>query len=234
MEANNPLYHPAAALVLFKPEGSDTDLYIEYYDMDDNGCPVNPRPLTVRQAQGLSKALDTSREFAKAFLKPSGIMPPQVLHLNPAENGSVIWYTKPMRRKLYFSDGLGMPSGEISLPALVWAASRQQLFVFALKGKGKPRLSTPLFHAPFMNLYHNGNVCMGNVNVRISRAASLEEFITAWEGYFFGSYFSHLINAHSPVKGNLISLYRQLMETGGAFPLEELNECGKTIKDLLR
>lgn len=234
MEANNPLYHPAAALVLFKPEGSDNGMYIEYYDMDDNGCPVNPRPLTVRQAQGLSKALDTSKEFAKAFLKPKGIIPSNVLYINPAENGSVVWYTKPMRRKLYFSDGLGLPSGEVCLPALVWAANRQQLNLYALTGKSKPRLSTPLFHAPFMNLYHNGNACMGNVNVRISKVASLEEFTAAWEGYFFDSYFSHLIGSSSPVKGNLISLYSKLMETGEAFPCEELIACNITVKALWR
>lgn len=234
MEASNTLYHPAAALVLFKPEGRDNDLYIEYYDMDDNGCPVNPRPLTVRQAQGLAKALDTKKEAAKAFLMPQGIIPSTVLHLNPAEKGSVVWYTKPMRQKLHFSESLGLPSGDVCLPALVWAANRQQLFVFALKGKGKPRLSTPLFHAPFMNVYHNGNVCMGNVDVRISKAASLEDFTAAWEGYFFGSYFSHFINTQSPVRDNLISLYRQLMETGEPFPCEQLTECNKQIKDLLR
>lgn len=234
METADTLYHPSAALVLFKPEGSDTDLYIEYYDMDGNGVPVNPRPLTVRQAQGLSKALDTSKEVAKAFLKPKGIVPPKVLHFNPAENGSAVWYTKPMRKKLYFSQHLGLPSGEVSLPALVWAANRQQLHIYALEGKGKPRLSTPLFHAPFMNLYHNGNVCMGNVDVRISKAASLEDFMAAWEGYFFGSYFSHLINTHNPIKGDLIALYSQLMKTGEAFPVEELLPIGKTLRELLQ
>lgn len=232
MKTDDTLYHPAAALVLFKPEQGNGDLYIEYYDMDENGCPVNPRPLTVAQANRLAKALNTKEQAAKAFLKPKGILPACVLHINPAEDGSVVWYTRPAARKLYFSEGVGLQNGTVCLPALLWRASRKQLFLYALKGKSKPSLSTPLWHAPFMNVYHNGNVCMGSVDVRIGKAAALEAFITAWEGYFFGSYFSHLIG-HNPISGNLISLYGQLIETGAAFPVGELLPCNKTLKDLL-
>lgn len=227
------LYHPAAAIVVFKPEGQDNDLYLEHYDMDENGCPVNPRPLSVKEAQGLSKALDTRKAAAKAFLKPQGLIPSNVLHISPAENGSVVWYTKPQARKLYFSESLGMAAQELPLPALMWAADKSKLFVFALTGKSKPRLNTPLFNAPFFNLYHNGNVCMGSVDVRISQSASLEDFTAAWEGYFFESYFSHLIDGHNPVKGNLISLYQSLAGTG-AFPVEELVPNDKQLKHLLR
>jgi len=202
--------------------------------MDESGCPINPRPLSVKEAQGLSKALDTRKAAAKAFLKPNGLLPSCVLHINPAENGSVVWYTKPQNRKLYFTDSLGFDSQELPLPALVWVADRKRLHLFALKSKGRPVLSTPLYNAPFFNLYHNGNVCMGSVDVRIEKSSALEEFITAWEGYFFGSYFSHLIGGHNPVKGNLISLYRGLSETNNPFPTAELVPLNKQLKHLLR
>ncbi len=226
------LYHPAAAIVVFKPEDNSNDLYLEYYDMDEIGCPVNPRPLSVKEAQGLAKALDTRKANAKAFLKPKGIIPSTVLHINPAENGSVVWYTKPCRQKLHFTENLISPLDEIPLPALVWHADKSRLSVFALAGKGKPRLGTPLFHAPFFNLYRNGNVCMGSVSIDIRQSASLEEFIAAWEGYFFGSYFSHLIDNNNPVKGNLISLYKSLAGSD-AFPAEELLPMRLTLKNLL-
>jgi len=228
------LYHPAAAIVVFKPGDNDKDLYLEYYDMDESGCPINPRPLSVKEAQGLSKALDTREAAAKAFIKPMGLLPSCVLHINSAENGSVVWYTKIQTRKLYFTESLGLAAQELPLPALVWTADKNRLHVFALKSKAKPCLSTPLYNAPFFNLYHNGNVCMGSVDVRISQSATLEEFITAWEGYFFGSYFSHLIGGHNPVKGNLISLYQRLATTGSAFPTEELVPNSKQLKHLLR
>jgi PRTRC genetic system protein B len=157
-----------------------------------------------------------------------------VLHINPAENGSVVWYTKPRRQQLHFTESLTMPLPSIHLPALVWVARKKSLFVYALKGIRKPCLNSPLYHAPFFNLYHNGNVCMGSVAVRISSSASLEEFIGAWEDYFFGSYFSHLIGGHNPVKGNLMSLYQNLSQTEGVFPVVELIRNSKQLKHILR
>lgn len=69
------LYHAAAAIVVFKPEDRDNDLYLEYYDMDESGCPVNPRPLSVKEAQGLAKALTPERKQLKRFLSPSDCCP---------------------------------------------------------------------------------------------------------------------------------------------------------------
>lgn len=43
----------------------------------------------------------------------------------------------------------------------------------------------------FFNIYEKGNVCMGTVSIDIKNSASVEEFIQAWEHYFFNSYFSH-------------------------------------------
>lgn len=232
MTPDTTLYHPAAALVVFTAQGGASP-YIEYYDIDGAGCPVNPHPLSVREAQSLAKALDTRGQSRKAFLRPEGILPPCVLHINPSADGSVLWYTKPQRQLLHFTENLTLESSEVALPALVWKADRKYLRIFALQGKSKPRATTPLFHAPFFNLYRNGNVCMGNVNIAIQQAASLEGFIRAWQGYFFGSYFSHLIDGNNPVKGNLISQYKELMESGNPFPIDALLKTSLTLKALL-
>jgi len=232
MTPDTTLYHPKAALVVFTAGSSDYP-YIEYYDMDESGCPVNPHPLTVREAQSLAKALDTKEQSAKAFLRPEGLLPVSVLHIDPSQNGSVVWYTKPQRMMLHFTPTLNLISGEIGLPALVWKADKKHLRIFALKGKNKPNAATWLCHAPFFNLYQNGGVCMGNVDVRITSATTLEGFITAWQGYFFGSYFSHHIGGHQPLKENLISIYKGLMETGRDFPIEKLIKNNLNLKDLL-
>ena len=131
------LYEPKAALVVFTANGI-TKPYIEYYDMDSSGCPVNPHPLSVREAQSLAKALDTREQAGKAFLRPEGILPAGVLHIDPSANGSVVWYTKPQIQRLYFVESLNMQNGDVHLPALVWKADKKQLQVFALKGKAKP------------------------------------------------------------------------------------------------
>ena len=226
------LYHPKSALVVFTAQGQQHP-YIEYYEMDGAGSPVNPHPLTVREAQRLAKSLDTREQAAKVFLTPQGILPCNILHINPSQNGSVMWYTKPHTQQLHFAESLSLESGLVSVPALVWKADRKNVSVFALKGSSRPKASAPLHHAPFFNLYQNGNVCMGNVDVHIQQAASIEEFTAAWQGYFFGSYFSHHIAGHQPIKENLISLYRELIEGGGDFPVEKLVKNNLTIKDLL-
>jgi len=233
MTPNVQLYEPKAALVIFTAGGLSSP-YIEYYDMDERGCPINPHPLTVREAQSLAKALDTREQSGKAFLRPDGILPPNVLHLDPSENGSVVWYTKPQRQKLYFAQSLGLDSGKVALPALVWKASKKELQIFALTSKTKPKAATLLYHAPFFNLYQKGYVCMGNVNVAIKDASSLEEFITAWQGYFFESYFSHHINEHNPVGVNLFNLYKELMaDPKKIFPTDTLRPTPLTLKNLL-
>ena len=229
---NLQLYEPKAALVVFTANGSASP-YIEYYDLDSSGSPVNPHPLSVREAQSLAKALDTREQSGKAFLRPEGLLPTNVLHIDPSANGSVVWYTRPQRQKLYFTESLGLESGEAALPALVWKADKKQLQIFALPGKSKPKITTPLYNAPFFNLYRKGNVCMGTVDVRIKAAATLEEFISAWQGYFFGSYFSHHIDNHNPVAQNLISLFKDLIDSEKSFPSEVLTKTTLTIKNIL-
>jgi len=86
------LYHPKTALVFYEAKGLDKEVYVEYFDMDKNGSPINAHPLTIKEAQRLSKALDTTREGSKAFLKPKGIIASNVLYTDPSENGFDVVY----------------------------------------------------------------------------------------------------------------------------------------------
>ncbi|MFD2939166.1 PRTRC system protein B [Flavobacterium notoginsengisoli] len=229
------LYHPKSALVFYECKGTETAVYVEHFDMDKNGSPINAHPLTEREAKALAKALLTEKEKDKAFLKSSGIMPTNILHINPsADKGAVLWHTKAKKRKLYFVDGLGIPSGTAYVPPMVWHASKNSLSVFALAGNSRPTAKTPLNYAPFFNIYEDGRVCMGSVNINIKNSASVEEFTSAWEDYFFNSYFSHLMGDKSPIKGNCVSLWKELLATGKTFPKEVLQKNHKTLKNLLK
>lgn len=228
------LYHPKSALVFYETSGTSTNCYVEHFDMDKNGNPINAHPLTVKEAHVLAKALLTDNEKDKAFLKPKGILPTNILHFNPSENGTVLWYTKSQMRQLYFVENLGIPNGKAYLPPMVWFANKNSLSVFALASNRRPTEKTPLYYAPFFNIYENGNVCMGTVTVDIKNSASIEEFITAWEDYFFNSYFNHLMGKHNPIKGNCVNLWKKLIQTGEAFPKEVLKKNNRTLKNLLR
>ena len=228
------LYFPKSALVFYETKGTNTDNYVEHFDMDKNGNPVNAHPLTVREANILAKSLQTDEEKNKAFLKPKGILPTNILHINSSEKGTVLWYTKAQQRQLYFVNGLGIPNGKAKVPPMLWLANKNSLSVFALSSDRRPIEKTPLHYAPFFNVYENGNVCMGTVNIDIQNSASVEEFIQAWGSYFFNSYFSHLLGNYNPIKGNCVTIWKDLIGTDTPFPKEVLKPNNKTLKNLLQ
>lgn len=229
------LYHPKSALVFYETNGTDKEVYVEHFDMDRNGSPINAHPLTEREARALAGMLQVEKDKDRAFLKSEGILPTSVLHIDPKKDkGAVIWYTKPQKRQMYFVDSLGVPCGMAQVPPMVWRASKNSVWVFALASGRRPTEKTPLHAAPFFNIYEDGRVCMGTVAVSIKKSASVEEFICAWEDYFFKSYFSHLLGGgSSPIKGNCVNLWKDLIGTDKPFPKEVLKRNNKTLKNLL-
>lgn len=232
-ESFGTLYHPKSALVFYETKGANTDVYVEHFDMDKNGNPINAHPLTEREAKVLARALQTEKDKDKAFLKSNGILPTNILHINPSEKGTVLWYTKAQRRHLYFVDSLDIPNGLAYVPPMIWYANKNSLSVFALASDRRPTEKMPLYFTPFFNIYEDGKVCMGTVNVEIKNSASVEDFIKAWEDYFFNSFFSHLLGRNSPIKGNCVNLWKDLIQTGKPFPKGVLKKNNKTLKNLL-
>ncbi len=226
------LYHPKAALVIFQSNTAQKDFYIEHYDMDDRGMPINAHPLTIREAQQLHKALQRKEQPETAFLKSEGILSANILKVDASGKGNVIWFTKAGKRNLFFKDSLGILNGQANVPPMLWMASKTGLHVFALKSNRRPTENTYLYHAPFFNIYTDGKVCMGTVDVCFQKSAYLEGFIQQWEAFFFNSYFSHLLENRSPVKGNCVNLWKSLIENDDPFPKDRLINTNRTLKNL--
>jgi len=227
------LYQPLSALVFYQSSESNKEVYVEHFDMDKQGNPINAHPLTVRESKNLSKTLNVEIEKSKDFLKSKHILSENILHINPSENGAVLWYTKSQKAELFFVDNLEIPNGFAQIPALIWLANKNSLSVCAVLSDKRPCEKTVLYHAPFFNVYENGSVCMGTVDVHIKNSASVEEFTMAWENYFFNSYFSHLVNGHNPIKGNCVNLWKELVNTEKSFPKSVLRKTNKILKNLL-
>lgn len=227
------LYSPKSALVLYKTEDANRnrEVYIESFEFDEDGFPINAHPLTEREAKDLSKAFRISTK-EQSFLKPAGIMPVNILHFDPSENGSVTWHTKPEKRLILYVKKLGLPKSEVCVPALIWKATRKRLWIYAIAAAGRPTMKTKLYRAPFFNIGEDGLVCMGSVNVDIKKASSIEQFIMDWQKYFFESYFSHALFS-GQTKDNIVSLWKHLHESGEPFPNNQLIPAGTTIKKLI-
>jgi PRTRC genetic system protein B len=229
------LYHPKKAFVVYQPEDPKGKAYIESYDMDRDGRPINAHPLTVRESTALANALNTSTELNYQYLKPAGLMPGQVLYLNPdIQRGYVIWHTPARTTGLLFQESLRIPNGKANVPAMVWKASLHELSVFAVKETGVFHPGTELYHAPFFNISASGQVCMGNVKLKIGRECRLEDFMSKWENAFYNSYFSHLFSGHSPVNGNIVQLWQSLIGTKKKFPEKVLKTNRLQIKHLIK
>jgi PRTRC genetic system protein B len=228
------LYHPKYALIFYQALQTHSDCYVESFDMDKNGNLINAHPLTVREASQLAKSLRIESDSKKPFLKSNGVIGNHILHIDPTHNGKVVWYSKAQYRNLYFVENLGIPNGKGDTPALLWVADRNRISVFALKNDRRPTEKTVLYHAPFFNVSSNGAVCMGTVDINIKKTSSLEEFTTSWENYFFNSYFSHLMVDYNPLKGNCVTLWKNLIGTDTPFPKELLLKSNKTLKNLLQ
>lgn len=227
------LYEPKSALVFYESLDKN-EMYVEKFDMDRNGNPINAHPLTVNEAKALAKSLIIDEEINKAFLKSKGILANNILHINPSQKGSVIWYTKAQQRQMYFVKNLEIPNGKANVPAMLWIADKENLSVFALSNDKRPTEKTTLHYAPFFNVYNDGDVCMGTVDIKIQNSTSVEEFIEQWENYFFNSYFSHLVGGHNPIDGNLVNLWKKLLDSNETFPNELLKKNNKTLKNILR
>lgn len=229
-------YQPVQALLIRKaPQESrdyEHDYYVESYDIDAKGHPINAHPLSEAEAKALAKALYTSSDKQTSFLQPEGLLPENVLYIKPSSSGHAIWYTPPQQRQVHFIEKLDIPSGMAHIPGLIWKADKKRLMLFAVEADRKPTLTTQLFAAPFFNVYKEGGVCMGTVDVKISSSISLESFMTAWENYFFNSYFSHTIQTNATVD-NIVFLWKSLVEEQIPFPKESLVKLNKTLKSIL-
>lgn len=228
------IYQPVKALVIYESSREkEKGVYVESYDMDDRGRPLNAHPLTVEEANGLAECLDNSQQMGSSFLKPKGILPLEILYINPEKRRFVIWHTKAQRVNLFFIDKLGIPCGKVCIPPMIWKADANELSVFAIRDNSRPSIKTPLYHAPFFNIYATGKVCMGTVDIEINNYGSLEEFIHGWQEYFFNSYFSHSLDNYVPAKTNIVSLWKALVNTRKKFPISALVKNNKTLKNLI-
>jgi len=225
-------YAPFKALLFYQNEKDD--LYVESYDMDALGRPINAHPLTQRESTALSESMQSKQENSSGFLCTAGLLSDRVLYVDRSGDGYAIWYTPEMRKHLIFKSDLGIPNGEAYLPPLLWKASKNGLSMWALVNNDRPNLESKLYQAPFFNLYSGGSVCMGNVNVKFSLNIDLDDFMSQWEKLYFGSAFSHLLQGVSPVKCNIVQLWQKQISTKNPFPKQELRSLPRLLKDIIR
>lgn len=228
------IYLPKKALVINQCKADENKIYIEAYDFDRHGRPINAHPLSAKEMEQLALSLKSSTDLKQEHLYNKSLLPSNLLYIQKKQPGFAMWFTPPMKVNMLFKEKLSIPNGKAYVPSLIWKADKENLWLYAQPEKSRPTIKTGLCKAPFFNLHESGKVCMGTVDIEIDDSCSLEEFIKCWEHYFWNSYFSHLIETTSPVNTNIVELWQTQIATGQKFPADVLVNIKLTIKDLIK
>ena len=227
------VYKPLKALVIYQSI-SDSDAYIESFDINpDNGEMLNAHPLNLKECAQIGQIVSEMPQMKYNFLYCNGILPENLLNVSTQlGNPHAIWYTPARKTEMNFSKSLNIPNGTAFVPPMLWKADKENLWVFALESDARPSYKTQLFHAPYFNIYNEGRVCMGTVNVNITEDIGLIDFMAKWEQYFFNSDFSHTIAQTSPISENIVSFWQRHIGSDKKFNTNILTKTAITLKSL--
>ncbi len=181
-------------------------------------------PVTMEFVEQLARGLGSDL--------PREILPAHVLCRT---HEVVSWWTPPAVRTLFFTmKGMEALDGEdFPVPALLWKLELKdrRLFVRALAGDERPEGKTPLFVAPFLNVYEKGLVCQGSM--RRPQSVDLGT-LHEWERGFFGAAgSSQLTDKATTRKGQLPALWKSL-KGKKSFPRRALRKAGQTATEFLQ
>jgi PRTRC genetic system protein B len=234
-------YELHAAILLYASRtgigGHAGDVYATVHEIERN------RPGGPRLAPGQPATVEACSAFARSMTDRaafSGWIAPDILFIGPR---TVAWWRAPAPATMFFETdhkdpqkALGTRQGVLPQPGLVHVLAEGRWSVYAVKGAKRPGPSTPLFHAPYFNVYADGNLCEGNIR----RPARVNpDTLAEFERAFFHSRFTHP-NAESRqltrYPRGVYALWRDLLDgRHKAFPEKSLLPQGKhTLESLLR
>jgi PRTRC genetic system protein B len=149
---------------------------------------------------------------------------------------TIAWWTPARNRPMFFEDAEGRMTAlngrDFPHPALAFVVNKQSLFVRALAENRRPGANTPLYMAPYWNVYETGNVCLGSM--RAPENADLRS-IEAWERGFFESSFTHPSGAVRLTrhKKGFEGMWKKLAGRTRPFPSRYLVPAKETLQQCL-
>lgn len=218
---------PTDALIFYRPSFDNGGAFVEHRKIE-NGQMLAGSPLEVDTLAKIMRTVDNYVHHHTSLVTLHGRIPEGLLYASSnLDSYRLVWYRKPEKRMMYFSESAGIPNGEMWVPGLVYATNGKNLQVFAFKG-GKPK--NVLYKAPFFNV--SDSVCLGTAKVKKPMEQTYENWIAYWETMFWKSEFVHILGAN-PIKDNLAIITKECIKTGRRFPSKELVRSRYTLKQLL-
>lgn len=210
--------------------------YLEWHEIA-NGKLLAGKPVDETFMQQLSKIVN-HQAHKEEFLHLSGFIPDHVLHYSGTpKNYRICWWRPMEKRVMYFSKELGIPSGQVVVPPLIFIATSSALTVFSFVPKSKksrPLINETLYQAPFHNVAQQGLVCIGNAVYEKPKKPDVKSLIEYWEHIFWNSEFTHQ-NNDAIAKVNINSIWKKLIEEkSNVFPLDILIKSRAKLNQLIK
>lgn len=146
---------------------------------------------------------------------------------------TLAWFIPPTPRKLLFLPDRDKALSQLNdrllpQPPLVMIVRPSSLSVFALAENKWPEASTPLYNAPYYNLFNNHRVCFGSM---VRPKGWKPQAISAWEHSFYTSQFTHNASSYDrwPARFTHLELW-QAAERAGQFDPEWLIPTSLTLE----
>ena len=183
--AGETTLHLTGAVLMYQSDRGDV------YATSHPAVPDAARPGRKVLGAGVPLSKGSLAKFAEAVGAATafaGFLPENLLFTSP---NVIAWWTPAQVRTTWFkAAGTGKIDGHgpAAHPALVFVATPNDWFVFALRDSARPAPATPLCHAPHFNVWDGGRICTGNVELPPNFGA---EVIHSYERAFFGSHFTH-------------------------------------------
>ena len=219
---------PTDALIFYS---SGSDVYIEHRPIS-KGVMGAGKPLETSQFANMIRSAEKYAKQQNTMSSLSGAIPPNLLYASTdIDNMRLVWWRKPEKREMFFSEALGIPNGVMQVPGMVYSVTGNTLSVWAFKGR-KPK--DVLYQAPFFNIHGAGNVCLGNSKAEKPKEHTFENWMLYWEKLFWQSEFESLIIEFSPIDGNLAVLTAKCIREGTPFPTDVLKRANVKMEDLMK
>ncbi|HZR33791.1 MAG TPA: PRTRC system protein B [Nevskia sp.] len=203
------------AIVLSRMPGSTTLLTHHAVEADKEGRHRLGAGTPVSHAHVIGLLLRLAKGGA-AFL------PENVVCASPAV---LAWWVPSRRAPQFWRLGNRTYRLQVPWPALYFVAGGgRSLRVFALDGDARPTPGTPLYHAPLGNIYQDGGLCWGNIEVPELAVSS----IPAYEEAIYGTNYTHtnfpknFRSAKGKGENELFPFWKKLQGRKSGFPIREL------------
>lgn len=195
--------HLVGAVLMYQSDRGDV------YATSNPAVPDAQHPGRKVIGAGVPLSKGALSKFADAVGKAtafSGFLPENLLFSSP--NLIAWWVPRKVRMTWFKKGGTGKfdGHGQAAHPALVFVATPNDWYVFALADDARPAPSTSLRHSPHFNVWDGGRICTGNVELPATFSA---EVIHSYEAAFFRSHFTHPNRSNAvKYKGGVEQLWR--------------------------